>query len=108
MSGAMIYMLAAPGTGGSGSMANGMSAMGAGSAVPLPTLDYALVIFMVGYAVLVLDRLPRIALVGSGDLAVIGDPTATSSARLLAPRGAAITNAVMALTMGYMLTMMFV
>jgi hypothetical protein len=110
MSGAMIYMLAAPGVGGasmSGSM-SGMSAMGAGSSLPLPTLDYAILIFMIGYAVLVIDRLPKIATVGSGDLAIVGHPGSAAPARPLAPRGAALTNIVMALTMGYMLTMMFV
>jgi hypothetical protein len=110
MSGAMIYMLAAPGMGGSsmsGSMP-GMSAMGAGSSLRLPTLDYAFVIFMIGYAVLVIDRLPKIAIVGSGDLAVAGHSVSVAGTRPLAPRGAALTNIVMALTMGYMLTMMFV
>ncbi|HEY4268653.1 MAG TPA: DUF5134 domain-containing protein [Galbitalea sp.] len=110
MSGAMVYMLAAPGMGDSsmsGSMP-GMSAMGAGSSLPLPTLDYAFVIFMIGYAVLVIDRLPKIAIVGSGDVAVFGHLGSAAGTRILAPRGAALTNIVMAITMGYMLTMMFV
>jgi hypothetical protein len=63
---------------------------------------------MVGYAVRVVDRLPAIAIVSSGDLAVVGHPVAVQTVRPLAPRGAALTNIVMALTMGYMLTMMFV
>jgi hypothetical protein len=107
MSGAMIYMLAAPGIGGSPTGAS-MSAMGAGSNLPLPTLDYAFLIFMIGYAVTVIDRLPQIAIVGSGDLAIAGHPGNGTGTRPLAPRGAALTNIVMALTMGYMLTMMFV
>jgi hypothetical protein len=110
MSGAMIYMFAAPGVGGSsmGGSMSGMSAMGAGSSLPLPTLDYAFLVFMIGYAVLVIDRLPKIAIVGSGDLAVAGHSVSVTGTRPLAPRGAALTNIVMALTMGYMLTMMFV
>ncbi|MEJ1230765.1 MAG: DUF5134 domain-containing protein [Galbitalea sp.] len=109
MSGAMIYMFAATSAAGTadGSMP-GMSAMGSGATVPAPTLDYAFVIFMLGYAVLVIDRLPVIAAVGGGELHVIGSPATASSGRPLAPRTAAATNIVMAITMGYMLTMMFV
>jgi hypothetical protein len=50
------------------------------------------VLFMLGYAVLVIDRLP----------ALVGGATAP-----LAPRGEAAINIAMALTMGYMLVMMF-
>jgi hypothetical protein len=107
MSGAMIYALAATAGRGDAAAADGMSGMSAaGSLAPLPTLDYAFVIFMVGYAVLVIDRLPLIAIVGTGELHSFGKPAATVP--LLAPRIAAGTNIVMAVAMGYMLTMMFV
>jgi hypothetical protein len=112
MSGAMIYMFAVMASGGvrSGTSMTGMSGMGdGGGLVPFPTLDYAFVIFMVGYTVLVIDRLPRIAVVGSGDLRVAGHPGAGSAAvvKPLAPTSAALVNISMAITMGYMLTMMF-
>ena len=87
---------------------SGMSGMSAGGGlVPLATLDYVFVVFMVGYAVLVVDRLPAFAAVGSGDLQVVRHGTAATIARPLAPTTAAIINIVMAITMGYMLTMMF-
>jgi hypothetical protein len=106
MSGAMIYTLAAT-SGRALVPADGMSGMNAaGGLVPLPTLDYAFVIFMVGYAVLVVDRLPLIATVGTGELYTFGKPAAAVAP--LAPRIAAGTNIVMAVAMGYMLTMMFV
>ncbi len=102
MAGAMAYMLAVMnstgshmGSGGPGHM-SGVSDMATGAPlVPWPTLDYAFVIFMLGYAVLVIDRLPAIA------LAIADDP------RPLAPRLAAAINIAMALTMGYTLVMMF-
>jgi hypothetical protein len=117
MSGGMIYMLAvtasagasASAAGGTPGATSGMAGMSAdGGLVPLPTLDYALVIFMVGYVVLVTDRLPRLSVVGTGDLQVAGHPVGASAAKPLAPTMAALTNIAMALTMGYMLTMMFV
>ena len=113
MSGAMIYMFGVMAAGGMGSSSSttglsGMSGMSAGGGlVPFPTLDYAFVIFMVGYAVLVIDRLPRLSVVGTGDLQVAGHPGG-AAAKPLAPTTAALTNIVMAITMGYMLTMMFV
>ena len=111
MSGAMIYMLSimAAGTTRTGSSLTGMSGMSAsGGLVPVPTLDYAFVIFMIGYAVLVIDRLPRLSIDGTGDLQVAGHPVGAAVAKPLAPTMAALTNIVMALTMSYMLTMMFV
>jgi hypothetical protein len=111
MSGAMIYMFAVMGSGatGTGSSVTGMPGMSAsGGLVPFPTLDYALVIFMIGYAVLVIDRLPRLSLVGTGVLQVAGHRGGAVAARPLAPTMAALTNIGMAITMGYMLTMMFV
>jgi hypothetical protein len=87
---------------------SGMSGMSAGGGlVPLATLDYAFVLFMVGYAVLVVDRLPALAAIGSGELRGVGHADAATTARSLAPTTAAIINIVMAITMGYMLTMMF-
>jgi hypothetical protein len=106
MSGAMIYTLVATSGGGTASVA-GIPGMGSvGSLEVLPTLDYALVVFMVGYAVFVVDRLPLIAVVGTGALYTFGRPEGTAVP--LAPRTAAATNIVMAVAMGYMLTMMFV
>jgi hypothetical protein len=111
MSGAMVYMFAVMNTGGGSAGASGdsMSGMAAGGAlVPLATLDYAFVIFMLGYAVLVVDRLPVLALVGTGDLQQVRSADRLEAGKPLAPRLAAATNIAMALTMGYMLTMMFV
>ncbi len=114
MSGAMIYMFAVIAAGGTGSAASttgmpGVSGMSSGGGlVPFPTLDYAFVVFMIGYAVLVIDRLPRLSIVGTGDFQVTGHPGASAAAKPLAPTTAALTNIVMAITMGYMLTMMFV
>jgi len=111
MSAAMVYMFAVmlvPASDSSASGTSGMSGMSVGGGlVPLATLDYALVIFMVGYAVLVVDRLPGLAAIGSGDLRVVGHKDTATTARPLATTTAAIINIVMAVTMGYMLTMMF-
>jgi hypothetical protein len=99
MSAAMVYMFAvmtSPAIGGH----SGMSTMSGGATVPWPTLDYAFALFMVGYAVLVVDRLPA--------LAKVGVPGRASDTKPLAPTTAAATNIVMAVTMGYMLAMMFV
>jgi hypothetical protein len=111
MSAAMVYMFAVmlvPASDSSDSGMSGMSGMSAGGGlVPLATLDYAFVLFMVGYAVLVVDRLPALAAIGSGELRGVGHADAATTARSLAPTTAAIINIVMAITMGYMLTMMF-
>lgn len=114
MSGAMVYMFAVAQRSAGSILISPMSAMPAMSSakdlVPLPMLNLALVIFMVGYAVLVVDRLPVVAITGTGDLQIIGQRrTETESLPSpLAPRVAAATNVVMAITMGYSLTMMFV
>jgi hypothetical protein len=114
MSAAMIYMFAVSGPGDSMSSSaqmsgmSGMPGMAGGGLVALPTLDYAFTIFMIGYAVLVIDRLPAIAVAGSGDLRTLGHRTGAKANTPLAPRVAAGTNILMAVTMGYMLTMMFV
>ena len=111
MSAAMVYMFAVllvPASDSSDSAMSGMPGMSAGGGlVPLATLDYVFVIFMVSYAVLVVDRLPAIAAAGSGDLQIVGHSDAVTTARPLALTTAAIINIVMAITMGYMLTMMF-
>ncbi len=87
---------------------SGMSAMGgSGGIVPWPTLDYALVIFMIGYAVLAIDRIPALAANGRGHLVTVGPPATGTAATPLAPTTAAVINIVMAITMAYMLTMMF-
>jgi hypothetical protein len=114
MSAAMVYMfgvMLVPAGGGHAGM-SGMSGMSAGSGlVPLATLDYAFVIFMIGYAVLVVDRLPAIAATRTGALQAAGPPAATApmgaTATPVAPTTGAVINIVMALGMGYMLTMMF-
>jgi hypothetical protein len=111
MSGAMVYMFAVMNTGGTsaGGAGDTMSGMTAGGAlVPLATLDYAFVIFMLAYAVLVVDRLPVLAVVGTGDLQQVRRAGRLEAMKPLAPRVAAATNIAMALTMGYMLTMMFI
>jgi Domain of unknown function (DUF5134) len=111
MSGAMIYMFAVATRGGIGSGPSmvGMASMSSGGAlVPFPTLDYAFVIFMIGYAVLVIDRLPRLAIVGVGDRLVADQRNGMAGVSRLAPSSAALVNIAMAITMGYMLTTMFV
>ena len=84
---------------------------GASAALVLvPALAYGFVVFMVGYVVLVVDRLPVIAIAGIGDARVIGRSVRSGSAaaaRPVAPRLAAATNVVMALAMGYMLVLLF-
>jgi hypothetical protein len=112
MSGAMVYMLAVMGSATAGPMSgHDMSGMGSGG-LAFPTLDYAFVIFMVGYAVLVIDRLPQVAVVSSGNAGTVEDSRSASSrvpvTAPVAPRLAEVTNIVMAVAMGYMLTMMFV
>jgi hypothetical protein len=109
MSGAMIYTLAASTSpmGGAG-MKSAMSGMGsAGGLVPWPTVDALFLVFMAGYAVLVIDRFPLLTLAGG----VHGTHAGASASRpstFLAPRMAGAENIVMAITMGYMLTMMFI
>ncbi len=99
MSAAMVFMFSAgdrpvPGVAGLGFVAG---------------LAYAFVAFMVGYVVLVVDRIPVIAVAGVGDVRAIGwaVPASVTSAEPVAPRLAAATNVVMALTMGYMLVLLF-
>ena len=111
MSGAMVYMfgiMVAPASGAGHSGASGMAGMSAGGGlIPFAPLDFAFVLFMVGYAVLVVDRLPAIASTGSGDLQVIGHGSNGAAARPLAPASSGVINFVMAITMAYMLVMLF-
>ena len=142
---AMVYMLAAgvnPTGSGSGvgdasagtqtaaGTSAGMSA--SGGVAPFVTLDLLFLLFMVGYSVLAVDRLPALSIAGNGpEIATAAPtgsvapgtvapgtlaPTAGSTTSVLtptvlattvfAPRLAAGTNIVMAISMGYMLTMM--
>lgn len=112
LSGAMVYMLAAMammGTSSHGPM-SGSSAMSMhmtmNSLVPGATLDLVLALFMFGYTVLLIDRLPFVATHGIGRPRAWGRSGA--SAELYAPRGAALLGIVMSASMGYMLVMMFV
>jgi hypothetical protein len=131
-SAAMVYMLAVganPNGSGSGAGAAsggtqptaGMSA--AVGVVPFVTLDLLFLLFMVGYSVLTVDRLPALSIAGdgpviatagpNGSVAPPGSVTTTTLATptvlattVFAPRLAAATNIIMAISMGYMLTMM--
>ena len=101
MSAAMVYMF---------SVGNGPIPGADAGPASLATLAYAFVVFMAGYAVIVVDRLPVIAVAGSGDARVIGRAPADASATRnapVAPRLAAATNVVMAVVMGYMLVLLF-
>lgn len=115
LSGAMVYMLAAMGVMDSGGSTMSMSggsmpgmSMGSsgGTMMPWDTLDLLLAFFMIGYTVLLTDRLPSVAAHGG-----IGEPRALGghggAGGLYAPRGAAGLGIVMAAGMAYMLIMMF-
>jgi hypothetical protein len=92
-SGAMIYMLiATPAVASAGTPA-AMSTAHVAGGVPLPTLALLLGVFMVGYTVMVMDRLSRAA-TGSGP-----EPAAV----IFAPGTVACCQVAMNLTMGYML-----
>jgi hypothetical protein len=133
---AMVYMLAAGanpsgsggGAGSAGAVTQTAAGMGgAGGGVPFVTLDLLFLLFMVGYTVLAVDRLPALTVAanrprietaaptGSVAAPTGGAPTGAATAvlaptalatTLFAPRLAAATNIVMAVSMGYMLTMM--
>jgi hypothetical protein len=116
MSAAMAYMfgvlLVPAGPSGHSSMSgmSGMSTAAGGGLVPLATLDYAFVIFMVAYTVLVVDRLPTVAALGPVSARFAGPAVpapAAAATRSLAPASGAVINIVMAITMAYMLVMMF-
>jgi hypothetical protein len=113
VSGAMVYLLSSAEhtpevTHSSNAMAHmtGMSHMSAGSPAWLPTLDYALVVFMLGYFVSLIDYVSPTAWVASERGPDVGvDESASRHA--IAPREALIVDAISALTMAYSLTMMF-
>ena len=109
MSASMVYMLAvmdAPtGTTGMADMSE-MQGMSTTGLVPWPTLDALLLVFMAGYAVLALDRLPRAAV--SGHRTHAGQQAPIPTHPVLEPRFSSMLNIVMAITMGYMLTMMLI
>jgi hypothetical protein len=108
MSAAMIYMLAASTAPMSKAALSSMSGMGAGARLaPWPTLDALFLVFMAGYAVLAIDRLPPLAIAVAGGHLAHDATLAERPTSFLAPRLARFENIVMALTMGYMLTMMF-
>jgi hypothetical protein len=105
-SGAMIYMLAATptaafaSTGSTMRMSSPMSgmamsgmAMSASGPVRFPTLALVFGLFMVGYTVVLLDRMSR-----SRSERAVGDEPA-----ILAPRAEACCQVAMNITMGYML-----
>lgn len=110
LSGAMVYLLAAiramSGSAASSSMSgrSGMS-MSRAPMMPWPTLDLLLTFFLVGYTVLLTDRLSSI-----GQRRGIGEPRARDQrgeVAVYAPRGAAVLAVVMAAGMAYLLIMMF-
>jgi hypothetical protein len=94
-SGAMVYMLvAAPTTAAATTPATTtMTQMGTGGAARFPTLALVFGIFMIGYTIMVTDRLSR--------------PTAEQQAgddpSILAPRTVACCQVAMNITMSYML-----
>jgi Domain of unknown function (DUF5134) len=106
-SGAMVYMLVAAPTAAVASPPAAMSmarttAVGAGGSARFPTLALLLGVFMVGYTVMVLDRMSRSKSAtdradGEGE----GDGEGDSA--ILAPRTVACCQVAMNITMGYML-----
>lgn len=121
LSGAMVYLLAvlnvrtAPSSGGSvrtlkpGMNMAGMH-MGTSGAgiVPWATLDLLMALFLIGYSVVLADRLSVIGSIGGvGVPRVWRRPAADAPPRLYAPEGAAALGITMALGMSYMLVMMF-
>ncbi len=71
MSAAMVYMFAVGG---------GRMLVAIGGIVPIAALAYVFVVFMVGYAVVVVDRLPVVAVAGLGEARVPGRPATSASA----------------------------
>lgn len=124
LAGAMLYMLVAMYVpfGASPSSTDGMDmnadmdmhmhmSTGAGSnetGMPWPTLDLLLAFFLIGYLILLIDRLPAIAQLGGiGQPQTLGRRSATP-APLYAPRASAVLALTMSAGMAYMLVMMFV
>jgi hypothetical protein len=94
----MIYMLLASPAAAAASTAGTANAttMGASAAVRFPTLALLLGLFMVGYTVMVMDRLSRAS----------SEPHRDGLPPVLAPRTVACCQVAMNLTMGYMLVVM--
>ena len=108
LSAAMVYMLvvttmtkpASVHGANSGAMAMQQSAL-----VPGASLDLLLVFFMLGYLVILIDRLPYASAQGIGRPRVLANSVQVQV--LYAPRGAAVLGIVMSAGMAYMLIMMF-
>lgn len=96
-SGAMVLMLVAAPSAAAASTPTSttMTQMGASGAVRFSTLALLLGIFMIGYTVMVVDRLSRPPTTSDGDH--------SSATAILAPRTVACCQVAMNLTMGYML-----
>jgi hypothetical protein len=94
-SGAMAYMLVATPAVAAASTPTvaRMPTMGASSGVRFPTLALLLGLFMVGYTVMVMDRLSRTS----------AEPDRAAGTPELAPRTVACCQVAMNITMGYML-----
>jgi hypothetical protein len=94
-SGAMVYMLLASPVAAAASTPSAATAttMGATSDVRFPTLALLLGLFMVGYTVMVMDRLSRAS----------SEPSRADPTPVLAPRTVACCQVAMNITMGYML-----
>jgi hypothetical protein len=92
-SAAMVYMLvAAPSTAAASTPAADSTAqMGAGSGVRFPTLALLFGAFMIGYTIMVTDRLSRTA------------PDPDDGEAILAPRSVGCCQVAMNITIGYML-----
>jgi hypothetical protein len=94
-SAAMVYMLVASPSAAMASTpgAAATAPMGASPAVRFPTLALLFGVFMIGYTVMVTDRLSRHA----------PDPDGGSGEAILAPRTVGCCQVAMNITMGYML-----
>lgn len=108
LSAAMVYMLgvsALSQSATSHSAATTAVAMQSNMHVPGASLDLFFALFMIGYLVIVIDRLPNVR------LRRIGRPSVVSRSGtirvLFAPRGAAALSIAMSAGMAYMLIMMF-
>jgi Domain of unknown function (DUF5134) len=101
MAAAMVYMLSATAS-RSGATGPSGTSMETGSARTAPTVALLLVVFMVGYCVVLADRLspPQIPMVDRG-ARTYGQP-----GDVLAPRSSLSCIIAMALTMAYMLVLM--
>jgi hypothetical protein len=89
----MVYMLVAVPTVAAASTPRAASMTGSGTGVRFPTLALVLGLFMIGYSVMVTDRLSRQP----------AEPDRADAAPVLAPRTVACCQVAMNITMGYML-----